>query len=40
MDFVYDLKEKLDKQDMEYAICIMKPTQKQENASYWDLSAE
>jgi len=30
MDFVYDLKEKLDKQDMEYAICIMKPTKKQD----------
>ena len=25
MDFVYDLKEKLEEQKMEYALCIMKP---------------
>jgi hypothetical protein len=25
MDFVYDLKEKLEEQKMEYAICVIKP---------------
>ena len=25
MDFVYDLKEKLEEQKMEYALCIMRP---------------
>tara|TARA_R100000808_G_C2095453_1_gene114298 strand:- start:524 stop:793 length:270 start_codon:yes stop_codon:yes gene_type:complete len=25
MDFIYDLKEKLEEQNMEYALCVMKP---------------
>jgi hypothetical protein len=28
MDFVYDLKEKLEEQNLEYSICIIKPLKK------------